>query len=268
MLRDKLRRRYQERFARNARPWTEQELRASALIIAPHQDDETLGCGATISAKRSAGARVKIVFMTDGTKSHSHLMDERQLETLRKQEALAAAQVLGVPVGDVHFFDFPDGSLTDHRTAAAEKLRALLMEFEPEQVFVPYHGDLTHDHLATGRIFYEAVVPLERRFRVYEYPVWFWIRWPWSATNNKGVKKVLHNSRDAAKWAWAAKFQLKAFACSPESRDCKRRALAEHKTQVARREDNPHWSVLGDVSNGEFLDCFFQDYELFFPQDV
>ncbi|RMF81488.1 MAG: PIG-L family deacetylase [Planctomycetota bacterium] len=268
VLRKKLRQRYQERFRRRARPWTDEELRASALVIAPHQDDETLGCGATIAAKRAAGARVKIVFLTDGAASHGHLMDAQRLQGLRKQEALAAAQVLGVAPENVHFFGFPDGALANHRPAAAAKLRALVEDFKPQQVFLPYHGDMTPDHVATGHIFYEAVVPLDQHFRVFEYPVWFWSRWPWAATANRGVKRVVHNSRDAAKWAWAARFQLQAFACSPEDRERKRRALAEHKTQMTRVESNPQWSVLGDVADGEFLDCFFQDYELFFPQDV
>jgi hypothetical protein len=47
-----------------------------AIIFAPHQDDETLGCGGTIIRKKQAGANLQIVFMTDGCRSHAHLMTE------------------------------------------------------------------------------------------------------------------------------------------------------------------------------------------------
>ena len=61
-----------------ARRWTTAQLklqtreldrtsqRAPAIVFAPHPDDETLGCGGTILKKRSLGAPVEVVFLTDG----------------------------------------------------------------------------------------------------------------------------------------------------------------------------------------------------------
>src|SRR5579885_2284019 len=43
---------------------------APALIIAPHHDDETLGCGGVIALKRAAGVPVQVVILTDGSRSH------------------------------------------------------------------------------------------------------------------------------------------------------------------------------------------------------
>jgi hypothetical protein len=40
--------------------------------------------------------------------------------------------------------------------------------------------------------------------------------------------------------------------------DGKRRALAEHKTQIAKRNDDPRWHTLADIANGDFLENFFE----------
>jgi hypothetical protein len=45
--------------------------------------------------------------------------------------------------------------------------------------------------------------------------------------------------------------------------ELKRTALAQHKSQMTQLIPNSNWLTLADVSNGEFLACFFQDYEFF-----
>ena len=82
-------RRFYHRIARDrARFLTEDALKRSAIVFAPHPDDETLGCGGTIIKKRQAGAKISIVFMTDGRTSHGHLMDINELTTRRVEEAV------------------------------------------------------------------------------------------------------------------------------------------------------------------------------------
>src|SRR5207248_577693 len=53
--------------ARRLREWRADELGRSAIVFAPHQDDEVLGCGGTIVRKLRAGADVTVVFLTDGS---------------------------------------------------------------------------------------------------------------------------------------------------------------------------------------------------------
>ena len=100
-----LRNRYLKQIER-IQPVSEQDLAASAIIFSPHQDDETLGCGGTIIRKQEAGAEVKIVFMTDGSRSHHRFIPEEKLIILRQQEAIKAAQTLGGCCGKCHFFGF------------------------------------------------------------------------------------------------------------------------------------------------------------------
>ena len=73
----------------------------SAVVFSPHFDDETLGCGGTILKKKRAGADVKIVFMTDGSKSHRHLISENELKAIRASEGLAASSSLGLSACDI-----------------------------------------------------------------------------------------------------------------------------------------------------------------------
>ena len=98
----------------------------SAVIFAPHQDDETLGCGGTIILKAQAGPTVTIVFLTDGSTSHRRFISAAKLTQIRKQEALAAAELLGITSEAVHFLDFPDGRLSHCHGAALREVSSLL----------------------------------------------------------------------------------------------------------------------------------------------
>jgi LmbE family N-acetylglucosaminyl deacetylase len=92
------------------------------MIIAPHPDDETLGCGGWIYAASQNGAVIRIVFLTDGDafrlaavtaerRLPSHAAC-RALGTRRRGEAVAAAATLGVPSSSLHFLGYPDRGLT------------------------------------------------------------------------------------------------------------------------------------------------------------
>ena len=62
---------------------TKLRLDQSAVIFAPHQDDETLGCGGTIILKTQAAAQVTIVFLTDGSTSHRRFISAAKLTQIR-----------------------------------------------------------------------------------------------------------------------------------------------------------------------------------------
>jgi hypothetical protein len=82
------------------------------LIVAPHPDDEALGCGGLIQQARANGATVSVALMTNGDASEwATLLGERQLRLSsdaflrlgreRQQESLTALEFLGVAAGDV-----------------------------------------------------------------------------------------------------------------------------------------------------------------------
>ena len=243
------------------------DLSRSAIVFAPHPDDETLGCGGTIICKKDAGAAIKLVFMTDGSQSHASLINPNKLSEIRQQEALAAANTLGIAAADVTFLGFGDGQLDQHLAAATDRVSAFLQAHPAEEIFVPYHLEPPADHAAT----YDAVVdairqlPAEARPQIYAYPVWYWEHWPWMAPAGKGKKDALRMMRASIVSGFGTAvfkdFQHSVYIEPAIAQ--KRSALAQHASQMDKREGNPDWPVLGEVANGDFLACFFQNYEIF-----
>ncbi|AOW98941.1 LmbE-like protein [Moorena producens PAL-8-15-08-1] len=237
-------------------------LRRSAIIFSPHQDDETLGCGGTIIRKKQAGADIKIVFMTDGCQSHAHLIPENQVKSIRANEALAAAQKLGLQEHDVSFLEFKDGTLDQTRNLAIQNVAKIILKYLPEEIFIPYYNDGVSDHNATNEIVVAALKTIKFDVTVYEYPIWFWNHWPWTRVEGSKpnlvsfVKKTIMSGFRLLK-----DFRLSVYI--GDVFDIKRTALDQHQSQMKQLILHPRWLTLRDVSEGDFLDCFFQNYELF-----
>lgn len=113
----------------------------TALVIAPHLDDETLGAGATIARLASEGTEVHVAVVTAG---HPPLFQrERAMEIV--EEAKAAHAVLGVTRS--HFLDLPavqlDG-LPHHVLNRA--IGEVVWSVAPDVLFLPFPGDIHLDH--------------------------------------------------------------------------------------------------------------------------
>ena len=87
-----------------------------------------------------------IVFMTDGSRSHSHLMAGSQLAEVRAGEALNAASALGCIETDVRFLGFQDGGLARAGAAALESVTQILEEKQPEEDHAPIPEAQWHRH--------------------------------------------------------------------------------------------------------------------------
>src|ERR1700688_4259111 len=84
----------------------------TCLILAPHPDDESLGCGGLIAACVAARRAPLVVILTDGAGSHprSRAYPPARLRTLRANEATAAMAHLGLPPERLVLLEEPDGS--------------------------------------------------------------------------------------------------------------------------------------------------------------
>jgi LmbE family N-acetylglucosaminyl deacetylase len=243
------------------------DLARSAIVFAPHPDDETLGCGGTIVRKKLMGAAVTVVFLTDGSRWHPPRLSAGRWKGTRMREALSACRTLGVREDDVIFLGFKDGELGACLSEASERVGEMLRERRPEQAFVPYYRDASPDHGATTQLVEVALKASSQQATVYEYPTWFWCYWPWIQLP-RSVRAV---GPALAKSIVAARYLLRDFNCSVTIADLlpiKRAALAQHRTQLCRFAENPQPFVLGDVSNGAFLACFFQDREVFYRHSL
>ena len=151
----------------------------AALIVAPHADDETLGCGGLIAAKRQRKQAVHVLFVTDSGASHpGHpLLTPGQIVKTRRAEAITALEVLGVPADHVSFFDVPDGTLNQLTptvlAALAEQLAAHIRELGATEIFTPYREDGSSEHTVVHGVTAAACrkcgLPT-----LLEYPVWAW----------------------------------------------------------------------------------------------
>ncbi len=152
----------------------------SGMVVAPHPDDETLGCGGTAALLLRAGFSVQFLFVSDGTLSHpnSRKFPKIRLRDLRQSEACDAVRVLGATEDDVEFLAFPDRSVPDRESiffeSAVRLVVSILTRKPTKTIFIPWQNDPHSDHKATWQIFTEAVSRLEVRPRILQYPIWLW----------------------------------------------------------------------------------------------
>ena len=118
------------------------------MVLAPHADDEALGCGGTMYLYSSAGIEVHLVIVSDGGKIFSPLYDSEEIISRRKQEALSASKILGVK--QTIFLDFPDGELAEHKDDIRKKLDDIVSLLNPDLIFAPSPTDLHADHIAVA----------------------------------------------------------------------------------------------------------------------
>ncbi|MEO8382903.1 MAG: PIG-L family deacetylase [Acidobacteriota bacterium] len=115
------------------------------LILAPHPDDEVIGCGGLVAQHLLDRRPVRVVVATDGAQAGA--------ASTREQESRRALDRLGEGV-ELEFLRFPDRALGDE---AGARLREELLAFRPDLIAVPSPIEIHPDHLSLSRIFCELV---------------------------------------------------------------------------------------------------------------
>ena len=115
------------------------------LVIAPHPDDEAIGCGGTVCKHTARGDRVAVVFLTSGELGLKHLPREKAW-TIREAEAKRAAKILGLAALD--FLRLPDWTTVDHAQEGARLLAPVLQRERPEMIYLPHPIEWHPDHQA------------------------------------------------------------------------------------------------------------------------
>jgi len=136
------------RSARGDRPLVATPTLRNAVVLAAHPDDESMGCAGTIALLRGAGARVTVVFITDGELTRGADLPVAEVARRRRTEAQTACRSLGVE--DVRFWGLPDGSLTERVDEVAAHAERLLAEIAPDGVLLPWFLDDHPDHAAVA----------------------------------------------------------------------------------------------------------------------
>lgn len=194
------------------------------LVLAPHADDESFGCGGTIAARRAAGAQVVIVVATDGALSDRLARDGAEVVAVRQEEARAAGRALGVDAKDVRFLGLPDGSLQQHHSELVGRLADLVADLDPAEILVCSRFDPHPDHLALHR----ASLEVSSRAVVLEYLVWAWPTWP------AGALRMLRTECSSSRHLLVAGLRLQRRLRKSRvarHRDQKRAAIACYDSQ-------------------------------------
>lgn len=112
------------------------------LVLAPHPDDEVIGCGGVLAQHVQAARLTRVIVATDGAAA-TPVDDVPAYRQRRQDESRAGLAVLGA--SDIRFLDHPDRGLSD---SIADELRAELLDFRPDLVLLPSLVEVHPDHRA------------------------------------------------------------------------------------------------------------------------
>jgi LmbE family N-acetylglucosaminyl deacetylase len=143
------------------------------LVLAPHPDDEAIGCGGLVAQHLREHRSVRIVIATDGAEAGEAA--DREEESRRGIALLGATEQPSNPatpqprnratgVAEVVFYQLPDRALANHENALIARLYQELVQYEPDLILVPSPVEIHPDHLALSRAFCEVVQRHETLF--------------------------------------------------------------------------------------------------------
>lgn len=174
------------------------DLSGTFVILAPHPDDEVLGCGGLIARLCAEGNPPYVVIMTGGggsLRGHSDMSESEVVEARRKL-TLASARELGLPKENIHFLDFTDGSIADRLEKETTRLKELITQLQPSTILVPHSGEGWPDHLVTRELGLQLA---PKDAEVYEYCVWMWYYNVWNLDWKNARKIEMTDIEHAAK---------------------------------------------------------------------
>jgi LmbE family N-acetylglucosaminyl deacetylase len=146
-------------------------------VVAPHPDDDAIGCGGTLARAAAQGAEVAVIYVTDGSASHpnSERFPADVLRGVREREARAGLRTLGV-TAEPAFLRVRDGTAANLRGRARERvvraLAAALESHDCELVLGPWPAEPHPDHAATARLLQSALARCADPPRLWTYAVW------------------------------------------------------------------------------------------------
>ena len=201
----------------------------SLLVLAPHPDDETLGCGGLIAMLRTSGVEVSIVFITSGSASHPNSKSHppELLSKIREQEAIEACKSLNVSGVNVHFLRCQDSKLNAMTTSELDDQTKILLELIDVHSFktiaLPWRKDPHPDHIVTSQIGNILIKNYNSQLIKLEYLIWLW-----------------ENGKEED---WPLTSEVSGFKLDISGfENQKRQAMEQHQSQLGQMiNDDPLW---------------------------
>ena len=219
------------------------------IVVAPHPDDESLGCGGLIAEACRQGLRGKVVIVSDGAGSHPNSKDypPERLVPLREEEAKQAGVQLGLKPEDMLFLRLPDRFVPYEGQKAERAIGAIIdcvRNTGAGSLFVSWRHDPHCDHQASYEIA-RRVQDQVGEVRLFEYVVW-------------GL--TLPPSTEVTQFRSGFKIRL-----DEEAHERKRRAIAAHRSQTSNLiEDDPAGFLFAQIDQAHFD----RPYEIFLEGDA
>jgi LmbE family N-acetylglucosaminyl deacetylase len=143
----------------------------TVLVLAPHPDDEVLGCGGTLCLHARQGDRVHVLVAFAEDPDPITPVDEEASE-MRRAEARAGGAELGISAYE--FWDYPDGIEPEPvlLQLASRRLATRIAEIAPRTVYAPWIGEHSIDHHVLARAALLALEMAEFDGRSWGYEVW------------------------------------------------------------------------------------------------
>ena len=127
------------------------------LVIAPHPDDEILGCGGTLLRRKAEGAELAWLIVTDISEQQGWSLEQVQQ---RKAEIVQITKLVGFNV--VYNLRLPPAKLdTLPVNQLIEEFSNIFNEYKPDEVFLPHYSDVHTDH----RIVFDITMACSKWFR-------------------------------------------------------------------------------------------------------
>src|SRR5262245_14468068 len=136
---------------------TERSRPVTVLVVAPHPDDESLGCGGTLLRHLAQGDVVHWLIVTNMSTASGFAADaveRRQVEITQVAQAYGFAGVDNLQLPPAQLDTLPKGELV-------RAIGAVIAKVAPQIVYVPFRGDAHSDH----GIVFDAVAACTKWFR-------------------------------------------------------------------------------------------------------
>jgi len=165
------------------------------LVLAPHNDDETLGCGATIAKHISLGNDVFVATLTSIDDANPVMKPNKEMI---RQETKSAIQVLGVPEENIIFEDLPNVLVPDIPVHEVNKIvYSVIEKVCPDVLYLPFMYDLHKDHrdiLYAAQVASRTCTQIGRKIKeIYMYETLSETHWNIDAVEGAFVPNVFND---------------------------------------------------------------------------
>lgn len=141
------------------------------MVIAPHHDDEIIGCGGAMLLQLANKQKVHIVFAQDGGDEYIEdgFKSRSEMVEIREKEACRVADGMGLdrPI-------FLRHERFDEKTMSvvASDLKKQIENEKPDSIFLPFFLDHNRDHRMVNYCLAEALSGMDVEPMIYGYEVW------------------------------------------------------------------------------------------------